>query len=152
MATLISASCVDRPNLPLAPPDEVLSEEALTALSWVGSYEGWGNVTMSGETVVAHDITMRITLDADSVESPECKSCVTIVVDPWFSMVNARMPLSVEAFLSYSVDSVSHTMSVFRFSGRGETANALLVTIRHEQPGPSGTQTLFNAELEFRLR
>ena len=153
MCVLLATTACGQDEPSITDPEDLTSPETLVAIGWVGLYEGWGTVT-DADSVSSEvsDLTLRIAFDADSVRLPDCPHCVTVTLDPWFSLGNVRLQVGSEASLSYQVDSVSRTMTMFRFSASGSTANAVLVDVRHQTTGPSGPLTLLDADLEFRAR
>ena len=151
--TTVLSSCIDSAPLPPRTERQPITEQVALSLAWIGSYDGWGTLTTNGMKHGVSELTLRITFDADSLKLDDCPNCVTVTLDPWFSHGNLPLKYGTEAFFLYREDGVTHTMAVNRFSGGGQTANALVVTVRQEVLDESGdSQTLMNAVLEFRAR
>lgn len=146
-------ACTDGPMLGLEPDTgETTSPAQLIAASWVGTYDGWGVLTESGEPMDVSDLVMRITFDAADVLKADCPECLTVTFEPWFSGVNLPFTAGANAFVQYTRGTVIHSMAIQKFSAAGLTANSLLVQLRHEEPGPGGTRILLAADLEFLQR
>ncbi len=152
LVAALAGACLDPPGPDITKPDEFVDEETLTAISWVGIYDGWGEVKEGDRTGIHRDVLLRVTFDADSIRREDCPACLTFTVDPWFSLGNVRVELATEVFLSYQVGDVRRTLSITRFSGGERTANVLLAALRHEEVVEGEVRTLLNADMEFRKR
>ena len=131
---------------------EPLDAATITTLAWVGSYDGFGTVSEDGVVREVSELTLRIAFDADSIRGLQCPHCVTVALEPWFSRGNLEITAPAETFLSYSVDGVTRSLTMNRFSGAGGTSNTVLAQLRYERPEPTGTVTLLEASFQFFAR
>ena len=120
----------------------------------MGFYDGSGEVTVGANRQETTDLVLRIALDADSISSGSHPACVTVILDPWFARGNLLISTGSEATLSYSEDRVIRSLNLNRFSAAGQTANVLLVKLRHETLSSQGSpaQTLVDGDFEFQKR
>lgn len=148
------AGCAIDPVASSYEEGEGQDEQLLIALAWVGLYDGSGEVTVGADRQNVSNLVLRIALDADSLASGSCPSCLTVILDPWFARGNLQIVTGSEAALSYSEDGVVRSLNINRFSTSGQTANVLTVKLRHETVPVSGVfvRTLVDGDLEFRKR
>lgn len=140
------------PGTPLSPDTAALDRRLVTALAWVGGYEGWGTLTEEG---VRRDVTglrLTIALDADSVRRDDCPACVTVRFPPWFQETGLVLELPDQAELVYTKGGVTRRLVLSRFSASGGTSNTMLVALEHRALSPLGNTTVLQGSFTFTRR
>lgn len=92
---------------------------------WFGLYDGSGQGTINGMSVMPGNVVLSIQPDADSVRIDTCENCFSVRLDTLFTKVNVPPGSLVSLQLEYSAMGVLRSLRLDRYSAGGNIGNVV---------------------------